>query len=272
MASAGSVLGGGTVGLGRVPMGAEGHAPAVTALPATHTTSAGAHGDTHSRYLNLGVWLRELAAAPADGLFSRRLVGGVSLLRASACGRTEWSQRGPAPHHATVILAAAVAKPLHRWFGTRRAAQLSTGCPRGDGCWLCRDCPSPGVVCMPTALSLHRRGRAAGYPLLLAGHEGLEAGRHAEAQLVNEGGLLLAVDLHLHPRLVGGLVCKAGRASGVRGSSRAMGRAAGGLSPVSPQTGRYSSCWTLSISSRPFPAPPCSVVSTSRPGPPELKV
>lgn len=76
VASAGSVLGGGAVGLGRVPMGAEGHAPAVAALPAAHATSAGAHGDTHSRYLNLGVWLRELAAAPADGLFSRRLGGG----------------------------------------------------------------------------------------------------------------------------------------------------------------------------------------------------
>lgn len=37
------------------------------------------------------------------------------------------------------------------------------------------------------------------YPLLLAGHEGLEAGCHTEAQLVDEWRLILAVDLHLDP-------------------------------------------------------------------------
>lgn len=48
---------------------AEGQGPtaaaAATALPAAHAASAGAHGDAHSRHLNLGVWLRGLDAAPA---------------------------------------------------------------------------------------------------------------------------------------------------------------------------------------------------------------
>lgn len=34
------------------------------------------------------------------------------------------------------------------------------------------------------------------HPLFLAGHEGLEAWGHAEAQLMDVGWLLLAVDLH----------------------------------------------------------------------------
>lgn len=58
-------------------------------------------------------------------------------------------------------------------------------------------CPAPGAV--------------PGYPLLLAGHEGLEARGDAEAQLVNEGRLVLAVDLHLHPHLKRGLICRAGQ-------------------------------------------------------------
>lgn len=41
------------------------------------------------------------------------------------------------------------------------------------------------------------------YPLLLCGYKSLEAGGHAEAQLVNEWGLRLAVDLHPHTCLEG---------------------------------------------------------------------
>ena len=41
------------------------------------------------------------------------------------------------------------------------------------------------------------------YPLLLCGYKSLEAGRHAEAQLVNKRGLRLAVDLHPHACLEG---------------------------------------------------------------------
>lgn len=37
------------------------------------------------------------------------------------------------------------------------------------------------------------------YPLFLAGHKGLEARCHTEAQLVDEWRLILAVDLHLDP-------------------------------------------------------------------------
>lgn len=46
----------------------------------------------------------------------------------------------------------------------------------------------------------------AAHPLLLAGHEGLEAWGHAKAQLVNEGGLILAMDLHFDARFEGRLV------------------------------------------------------------------
>lgn len=45
------------------------------------------------------------------------------------------------------------------------------------------------------------------YPLLLAGHKGLEAGSHPEAQLVDQWGLVLAVDLHLDPGFERGLIC-----------------------------------------------------------------
>lgn len=50
-------------------------------------------------------------------------------------------------------------------------------------------------------------GTPSPYPLLLAGHEGLEAGCHPEAQLVDQRGLVLAVDLHLDPGFERGLVC-----------------------------------------------------------------
>lgn len=41
------------------------------------------------------------------------------------------------------------------------------------------------------------------YPLLLCGHEGLEARRHPEAQLMDKRGLRLAVDLNSHPSFKG---------------------------------------------------------------------
>ena len=43
-------------------------------------------------------------------------------------------------------------------------------------------------------------------------------------------------------------------------------------SPVSPQTGRYSSCWISSMISRPLPVPPFNVVNKGLPSNPELKV
>lgn len=43
-------------------------------------------------------------------------------------------------------------------------------------------------------------------------------------------------------------------------------------SPVSPQTGRYSSCWMSSMSSSPLPIPPLVVMRGGRPSSPELKV
>lgn len=46
------------------------------------------------------------------------------------------------------------------------------------------------------------------YPLLLGGYKRLEAGGHAEAQLVHKGRLGLAVDLHPHTRLEGRVLCK----------------------------------------------------------------
>ena len=45
------------------------------------------------------------------------------------------------------------------------------------------------------------------HPLFLAGHEGLEAWRHAKAQLVDVGWLLLAVDLHSDARFKRCLIC-----------------------------------------------------------------
>lgn len=45
------------------------------------------------------------------------------------------------------------------------------------------------------------------HPLFLAGHEGLEAWGHTEAQLVDVGGLLLAMDLHSDASLKRCLVC-----------------------------------------------------------------
>lgn len=44
------------------------------------------------------------------------------------------------------------------------------------------------------------------------------------------------------------------------------------FSPVSPQRGKYSSCWMSSISSRPFPIPPLVVMRGGRPSSPALKV
>lgn len=46
------------------------------------------------------------------------------------------------------------------------------------------------------------------HPLLLCGYEGLEAGGHAEAQLVNKRRLRLAVDLHADTRLEGRVLWK----------------------------------------------------------------
>lgn len=45
------------------------------------------------------------------------------------------------------------------------------------------------------------------HPLFLAGHEGLEAWGHAEAQLVDVGWLLLAMDLHADASLKRCLIC-----------------------------------------------------------------
>lgn len=61
-----------------------------------------------------------------------------------------------------------------------------------------------GLASRPT------RGPAgAAHPLFLAGHEGLEAWGHAEAQLVDVGRLLLAVDLHPDAGLKRRLICTA---------------------------------------------------------------
>ncbi len=43
-------------------------------------------------------------------------------------------------------------------------------------------------------------------------------------------------------------------------------------SPVSPQTGRYSSCWMSSMSSSPLPIPPLVVMRGGRPSSPALNV
>lgn len=45
------------------------------------------------------------------------------------------------------------------------------------------------------------------YPLLLAGDERLEPGRHSEPELVDEGRLILAVDLNFDPGLERRLLC-----------------------------------------------------------------
>lgn len=42
--------------------------------------------------------------------------------------------------------------------------------------------------------------------------------------------------------------------------------------PVSPHTGRYSSCWMSSMISRPLPVPPFMVMSRGFPSCPALKV
>lgn len=52
------------------------------------------------------------------------------------------------------------------------------------------------------------------YPLLLCGYKSLEAGGHAEAQLVNKRGLRLAVDLHSHTCLEGCILWKGDRWKG----------------------------------------------------------
>lgn len=49
------------------------------------------------------------------------------------------------------------------------------------------------------------------YPLLLCGYKSLETRGDAETQLVNEGGFCLAVDLHPHTCLEGGILCKEDR-------------------------------------------------------------
>lgn len=100
-------------------------------------------------------------------------------------------------------------------------------------------------------------------PLLLAGHEGLEAWGHAEAQLVDVGGLLLAVDLHPDAGLKGRLVC---RVEMPLVDTHSPSGPTGHCPPptgvlVSLQMGRYSSCWMSSMISRPLPMPPARLGS-----------
>lgn len=51
----------------------------------------------------------------------------------------------------------------------------------------------------PDRLGSTGRGSPGTYPLLLCGHEGLEARSHPEAQLLDEGRFRLTVDLNFHP-------------------------------------------------------------------------
>lgn len=57
------------------------------------------------------------------------------------------------------------------------------------------------------ALCLTQDPAGGAHPLFLAGHKGLETWGHAEAQLVDVGWLLLAVDLHSDACLKRRLVC-----------------------------------------------------------------
>lgn len=272
-----------------VRQGTECHAPAAAVLCATHAASASTHGDTHSRHLILGVWLWG-RSRPCCGLLGRSF---RALPGDGAHDGTETSCYGAAPQRSCYS--------GWKWCGTGCEAQggtlrghcwelvlmvgpryLGTGLPHTVSWW--QSCCTRRVL--PTTArhglahgAAQAVGRAvppgmAGYPLLLAGDKGLEAGGDAEAELVDERWLVLAVDLHLHPRLERGLICgEGGSERGQEGlGGTGWGRVGWGSSPVSPQTGRYSSCCTFSISSSPLPAPPRSVVSTSRPGPPPLNV
>lgn len=56
------------------------------------------------------------------------------------------------------------------------------------------------------------------------------------------------------------------------GGLEPWGGALRGDIPVSPHTGRYSSCWMSSMISSPLPVPPFMVFSGGRPSRPELNV
>lgn len=53
------------------------------------------------------------------------------------------------------------------------------------------------------------------YQLLLTRHKSLKTGGHTKSQLVNEGRLVLAVDLNLDACFIGGLICGYSRPSNV---------------------------------------------------------
>lgn len=54
---------------------------------------------------------------------------------------------------------------------------------------------------------LERRRLNVRYQLLLTRHKSLKTGGHTKSQLVNEGRLVLAVDLNLDACFIGGLIC-----------------------------------------------------------------
>lgn len=56
------------------------------------------------------------------------------------------------------------------------------------------------------------------------------------------------------------------------GAGQQPGSCWGSGLPVSPHTGRYSSCWMSSMISRPLPVPPFMVMSRGFPSWPALKV
>lgn len=83
------------------------------------------------------------------------------------------------------------------------------------------------------------------YPLFLTGNERLEPRGHAEPQLVYERRLVLTVDLNFDSSFKGRLICRTmKKVSAVKLVCFSPTLEVVGLipSPVSPQTGRYSSC------------------------------
>lgn len=83
-----------------------------------------------------------------------------------------------------------------------------------------------------------------GHPLFLAGHKGLEAWGHAEAQLVDVGWLLLAVDLHSDASLKRRLVCTVEMGSLKKPSQAGSPRQSPQVGPVpSPPTYLSLSRW-----------------------------
>ena len=146
------------------------------------------------------------------------------------------------------------------------------------------------------------------YPLFLAGDKRLKTGCHSKSELVNEGRLVLTVDLNFDPSFKRRLICRNSKNEGSQQHAFTMcstneSRHSSSClwvfhsevlthphaarewqitrhgsqwmmspSPVSPQTGRYSSCWMSSMSSSPLPIPPLVVMRGGRPSSPELKV